>query len=140
MKERGSIITIREHKLKALTRGKSVLGEGRGAGPPILTPNWGLHGQEEIFSRRGPPHLGTLDERAPINLKFWICHFFSIALFTVKPVVEAQILNLLVFNSIWRQDTSHVKRKGIDRFCWAKPIWTGTPLIKLCRIYMKSTL
>lgn len=39
MKERGSIITIREHKLKALTRGKSVLGEGRGAGPPILTPN-----------------------------------------------------------------------------------------------------
>lgn len=39
MKEQGSIITIREDKLKALTSGKSVQGEGRGAGPPILTLN-----------------------------------------------------------------------------------------------------
>lgn len=36
MKQRGSIITIRELKLKALTSGKSVLGEGREAAPPLI--------------------------------------------------------------------------------------------------------
>jgi len=55
MKERGSIITIHEDKLKVLTSGKSVLGEGRGAGPPYfkakLRP---VRPREDIFEA-GPP-------------------------------------------------------------------------------------
>ena len=55
MKQRGSIITIREHKLKALTSGKSVLGEGPEAGPPYFSAKLRpVRPRGDIFEA-GPP-------------------------------------------------------------------------------------
>lgn len=55
MKQPGSIITIRELKPKALTSGKSVLGEGREAGPPYFSAKLRPVRPRGDISRRGPP-------------------------------------------------------------------------------------